>query len=226
MDEDILNLLQEAPENIEDIQSVEETVSELERVYSEIKEALEKEEKEKVEKLKRRLIKPLVALIKAGYSEYTLRRVMRTIGFKEKDINEFLTEAWKQIEEEEHHTKLIKTIKFVSVGIILVLLGVAYLMLFSTTRPETCQSFACSGEILNCTPGKYYNEDGGINRYITIQKDGNLCLVSVRVVKATNKTLIGKYLNCRFQIIDGLTDLSDTSYCSGTLDTRTLFAIN
>ncbi len=224
MDDDILDLLKTStPENVDDLTTIESLAKQLEDVYSEMKDAIDKEEKKKIEKLKKKLIGPLVGLFLAGYSETMIRRVMEGIGYPNKYIDELVDEALNEVYKREHHTKLNKFMKSAAIVVIIALLVLVYVLLFSTTKPVGCHTIGCSGEMLNCTQGKYTEKIGGVTKEITIQKSGNQCLVSIRITKSKDPSLIGKYLNCEFKMNNGITDLMDTKSCAGSLNKSYLF---
>ncbi len=217
MEDDLLSLLEEAPENVEDLYSVQEAVNQLKQVYEEISTAVEKEKEEKLKKAEKMVIDPIIALFNAGYSEVTIRRLLGGIGFKRAEIDRFIHASWREMEKRRRLGKVVKIIEMLVIAGVVAGLIFFGLNLFQETRAVSCQSFGCSQEMLTCQEGKYYSQMSGITKEITIKKEQNYCLIRVEITKSDDKGEIGRYINCKLPIIDGTVDLSKTDGCIGTL---------
>ncbi len=216
MDEDILELLKEsAPENVEDLQTVEQLVDEISNIYQEMKTAIEAEKKEKLEKLKKAMVKQIIALFEAGYTLSTVREILRRLNVKEKDIDEFVTDAWAEMERRKRWGPWLSLARVILILGVIAGLVVAGYFLMKQSSAVYCSSYMCTNEILKCKPGKYQFRSGENLREISIDREGNQCIVRFVIRESQNRSEVGKQEVCRFQIYQGLTDMTDKSRCTG-----------
>ncbi len=217
MDDELLSLMEETPENVEDLYSVQEAVNQLKQVYEEISTAVEKEKEEKLRKMEKMVVAPIIALFNAGYSEITVRKLLRGIGFKRNEIDRFIHASWREMENRRRLGKIVKLVEVLVIAGVVAGLIFFGLNLFQETKAISCQSFGCSQEMLTCQEGKYYFQTADTVQEITIKKEQNYCLIRVEITKSRNEELIGRFVNCKLPIIDGTVDLSKTEGCSGSL---------
>ncbi len=217
MDDELLSLLEEAPENVEDLYSVQEAVNQLKQVYEEISTAVEEEKEEKLKELERMVVGPIIALFNAGYSEVTIKKLLRGIGFKKDEIDRFIQASWKEMENKKRLGKIVKVVQVLVIAGIVAGLIFFGLNLFQETKAVPCQSFGCSQEMLTCQEGKYHFQIAGTVKEISIKREQSYCLIRVEITSSKNTESVGKYINCKLPIIDGTVNLSQTDKCSGTL---------
>ncbi len=216
MDEDIVKLLQEAaPENVEDLETVEQIAGEIEGIYSEMKHAIEEEKKEKITKLEKALVKRIIALFNAGYSIEIIRELMERLGIKHDDAENLIDKAWEEMEKKKRWGKWLRILQIlIIVGIIGALIFVG-IEVMHKTKANYCTSYMCISELMSCKSGKYTFSSAGTVRDISVVKNGNSCFVRIFISKSEDKSKIGEHENCVFKIVNGVTNLSDKTGCTG-----------